>query len=166
MRSQIEASQVIKVLFFCSANSCRSPAAAGIFRAVVKEMGLDDRFFVESAGTHAAFGRSADLETVRVARTFGVELDDHRSRPLEPGDFREFDLLVGMDQANIDAARGLASAKDAHKLVRLLEVVPTSPTHDVPDPYRAVDGFAGVHRLIECGVRHLVSEIRRRYGLS
>lgn len=158
--------QMIKVLFFCTANSCRSPAAAGIFRHVVESSGLDGSFFVESAGTHAAHGQAADPETVRVARMFGVELGDHRSRPLESGDFREFDLLVGMDQANIEAARSLAAGETAKKLIRLFDVLPDTPIRDVPDPYRAADGFEGVHRLIERGVRQLVDDLRRKYDLS
>lgn len=157
--------ELLKVLFFCSANSCRSPAAAGICRLVVEELGVGDRFFIESAGTHASFGRGADPETVRVAMQFGVDLREHRSRPLESGDFREFDLLVGMDLATVASARSLAPKDQEHKLVLLLDGLPATSTREVPDPYRAPDGFAGVHRLIERGVRHLVAELRRRYEL-
>ena len=158
--------ELLKVLFFCSANSCRSPAAAGICRSVVEELGVSDHFYIESAGTHASFGRGADPETVRVAQKFGVDLREHRSRPLEAGDFREFDLLVGMDLANIDAARSLAPKDHAHKLVLLLDGLTDISTREVPDPYRAPDGFVGVHSLIARGVRQLVTELGRRYELA
>jgi protein-tyrosine phosphatase len=153
---------MVKILFFCTANSCRSPAAAGIFAALAREAGLDDRFWIESAGTHAGFGSPAHPETIQAAALFGIDLTGHRSRPLERSDFREFDLLIGMDRANIDAATPLAPRDNLFKLRPLIRDAGTGEPLDVVDPFRVQGGFVEVHKVIEGGARSLLDELRRR----
>lgn len=152
---------MIKVLFFCAANSCRSPAALGIFSALIEGAGLNDHFWLESAGTYAAVGRPAHPETARVAARRDIDLQHHRSRPLEASDFAEFDYLIGMDSDNIAAAEALSPAPQRHK-IRLLLI---DPPRDVPDPFRLENGFEAVHTLIEHGARALLEELRRKHEL-
>jgi protein-tyrosine phosphatase len=156
---------MIKVLFFCTANVCRSPVAAGVCEAVLAAGGLGERFWIDSAGTHAAAGRPAHAESRRVAASHGIDISQHRSRPLEPADFREFDYLIGMDQANIAAAKGIGSA-EFHPKLRLLQT-DAAKLIEIPDPFTSPpagsgnsDGFEHVHGLITAGVNALIVELR------
>ncbi len=154
---------MIKILFFCTANICRSPVAAGIFTSLVQSSGLDDAFWVESAGTHATAGSAAHPETIRTAARRGLDLSGHRSRALEPADFREFDYLIGMDRANIAAATAIAPHDKLGKLRLLLDGVGGLKTPEVGDPFRQDGGFEEVHQIIELGARKLLEDLKHLY---
>ncbi len=110
-----------RVLMVCLGNICRSPTAEAVFRAAVERAGLAGRYEVDSCGTgggasnwYKAGGRSyhegdaADARMAAAAAARGVELTS-RSRPLAPADLHEFDLIVGMDAANLAAIRRAVS---------------------------------------------------------
>jgi protein-tyrosine phosphatase len=97
------------VLFVCLGNICRSPAAQGVMQRLVDERGLSDRFFIDSAGTGGWHIGDLPDKRMRVhARPRGYELT-HRARKVQAGDFEDFDLIVGMDAANVDDLRYLAA---------------------------------------------------------
>lgn len=162
---------MFKVVFFCTANVCRSPVAAGAFLAAVESAGRGDRFWVESAGTHATVGTRAHPGSMRIAAAHGIDLSRHRSRPLVAADFREFDLLVAMDHDNLTAAYTIGPPALHHKL-RLLRAR-CEPPMDVPDPLAgpppgwplkpgdsvAEAGFAALYTLIAAGVDSLRAEL-------
>ena len=168
---------MVKVLFFCTANVCRSPVAAGVCEDMLTAAGLGAQFWIESAGTHAVEGRPAHAESRRIAAAHGIDISRHRSRPLESTDFREFDYLIGMDQANISAARDIGPA-EFHSKLRLLRT-DMGALLEIPDPFcpppvgsEMSNGFEHVHTLIAVGVTalmvelKLVAESRRSHGES
>ena len=93
----------IGVLFVCHANICRSPLAEGIFRHLVAERGLTDRFEIDSAGTWAPDGARPHEHSVAVAAAHGIgaELLSQSSRSITPDDMDHFDHVLGMDRRNI-----------------------------------------------------------------
>jgi len=155
----------MKLLFVCMGNICRSPTAEGVMRRLVDEAGLADRVEVESAGTggwHA--GEPPDERATFAARRRGVKLEG-AARQVRAADFRDFDLLIAMDRANLRELLAAAPDEDAAERVRLLrEFDPASsgaPDLDVPDPYYGGDrGFETVLDMVGAACRELLDELR------
>nr|ACJ64855.1 disease resistance protein RPP1-like protein R1 [Arabidopsis thaliana] len=132
------------VLFVCLGNICRSPAAEGVFRDIVKKRGLDSKFNIDSAGTidyHE--GNMADPRMRSAAKRRGIEITS-LSRPIKASDFREFDLILAMDDQNkedILKAYNVWKARgnfppDADKKVKLMcSYCKKHNDKFVPDPY-------------------------------
>jgi protein-tyrosine phosphatase len=99
----------IGVLFVCLGNICRSPLAEGAFRRVLAERGLADRFHVDSAGISDFHeGEPPDRRAIATAKARGIDIAGQRSRPVRPGDFLQFDWILGMDGSNLTALDGRA----------------------------------------------------------
>ena len=135
------------VLFVCLGNICRSPLAEGVLRAVFAERGKD--LVIDSAGTggwHA--GEEPDRRSIAVAAKHGVDISGQRARKVLPEDFSRFDLILGMDKANLRDLKALAP-RDARDRVHLYLDFATGKAGDVPDPYyEGAEAFASVYRMI------------------
>ncbi|MGE0071458.1 MAG: low molecular weight protein-tyrosine-phosphatase [Thiomonas sp.] len=124
------------VLFVCMGNICRSPTAEGVFRAKLKQAGLERRVLVDSAGTHAYhLGSPPDRRTQRHALQRGYDLSGLRARVVEPEDFSRFDLLLAMDWDNLALLEEQAPPQYASRCRLFLSFAPDAPVAAVPDPY-------------------------------
>jgi protein-tyrosine phosphatase len=124
-----------RVLFVCLGNICRSPAAEGVFRHLVKNAGLESEFHIESAGTGAWHtGELPDRRMRQAASRRGITLDS-RARQVTPEDFAAFDHVIAMDASNLRHLRAMAPEHHADKLRLLRDLDPDEPGADVPDPY-------------------------------
>jgi protein-tyrosine phosphatase len=143
------------VLFVCMGNICRSPTAEGVFRHLVEQAGLSERFEIDSAGTGAWHeGDKPDRRATAAAAVRGVALTG-RARPVTLDDFDDFDLIVAMDSENLRNLRHLAPEGTEHKL-RMLDDV------DVPDPYYGLsDHFDEVFDQIHAASLRLLDELRQ-----
>ena len=150
------------VLFVCLGNICRSPAAQAVMQHMVDERGLSDRFYIDSAGTGGWHIGDLPDKRMRVhARPRGYELT-HRARKVQPGDFEDFDLIVGMDANNVDDLRYLAATiEQQDKVVMMGDYIRRFPHHDyVPDPYyEGSEGFELVLDLLEDACDNLLVRI-------
>lgn len=153
----------IKVLFVCLGNICRSPAAEGVFAALVREAGLADRIVAASAGTHDFnVGLGADASVQRTAARRGVDLGTHRARQLSREDCLGVDYVIAMDMANLRALEKLCPGNAHSRLHLLLDFTPEAGVREVPDPYGGGEAtFERVLDLIEEGARGLLSHIVR-----
>lgn len=153
----------VKILFVCLGNICRSPAAEGIMRQIVAEGGDSSRYEIDSAGLYA--GHAGELPDARM-RAHAARRDlhlTHRSRPVRESDFRDFDLIVGMDDSNYDALRQMAPDLETEaKVCRMIDWVTQHPGHySVPDPYYGgSEGFENVLDLLEDGCYNLYRSTR------
>jgi protein-tyrosine phosphatase len=158
----------VGVLFVCLGNICRSPLAMGVFRAVVEEAGLEDRFDIDSAGTSSYHtGSPPDSRTVAVARRRGLALD-HAARQVLGEDLERFHYVVVMDASNRGKVERIAAQAPGRAEVRMLrEFDPEADGDlDVPDPYfGGADGFEDVHDMVERSCRALLDQIRREQDL-
>lgn len=177
-----------KVLFVCLGNICRSPTAEAVFRAAVERAGLADAFIIDSCGTGGGSsnwylpggfsyheGDAADPRMTQVASARGVRLTS-RSRPLQPEDISEFDVILGMDDANIAAIKRAANhwlqeglVKDGvvdyeRKLALMTEFLREERWKkytSVPDPYYSgMDGFELVLDLLEDACGGLLADLQ------
>lgn len=149
------------VLFVCLGNICRSPLAKGVFQKLVDEAGLADRFFIDSCGTgDYHVGKPAHSETRKVAKQFGISLEEHRARQVEENDFEEFDLIVAMDRSNLSDLKYLRRSGSA-PIICLREHDPDADGDlNVPDPYYGgANGFVDGYRIIERSCEALFKEL-------
>lgn len=156
---------MVRVLFVCLGNICRSPMAEAIFRQRVAEAGLSAEIEVRSAGTEDwNVGMPAHRGTLDVLRRHDVP-HDGRAREVSRSDLEWADYVVAMDASNVADLRRLdrRGVLDG-KLYRLMEFGPPNAPMDVPDPY--YDGrFDYVYGLVEAGTTNLLEHIRSENGL-
>jgi len=156
---------LIRVLFVCLGNICRSPSAEGVFRALVNEHGLSDRIGTDSCGTSTwHIGSPPDNRARGEAKRRGISIDDLRARALKPDDFEIFDYILAMDGSNLFNLE--AACPDVHraKVHLLLEFAPDHPEREVPDPYYGgAEGFAQAFDMIDNAAAGLLADIQRRH---
>lgn len=132
---------MIRVLFVCLGNICRSPIAEGVFEQLVRERKLENYISCDSAGTAAYhIGKLADKRMRSVANFNGIELT-HRARQLDSSDFGNFQYILAMDNSNFDNIRresfqklGTYLPEDQLYLYRMFDPEREGSTQ-VPDPY-------------------------------
>lgn len=155
------ASPSVSVLFVCLGNICRSPQAEGIFRHMVRELGLHERVHIDSAGTAAYHtGESPDPRTRATSARRGVPLQ-HAARPFQVADFDRFDHILAMDRHNLAALiEQVRHPQDRSKLRLLRTLDPTADDLSVPDPYYGgAHGFDHVFDVCWAGCAGLLREI-------
>lgn len=156
---------MVKVLFVCLGNICRSPAAEGVFRALLEREGLDGEITCDSAGTGAwHIGNPPDSRMVRAARYRDVDLGGLRARQASSADFGRFDYILAMDGDNLGNLLRLKPEGYEGHLGRFLDFAPGAGRQDVPDPYYGgEDGFELVLDLIERAAEGLLADIREKH---
>lgn len=154
----------VKILFVCLGNICRSPSAEAIMKSLVEQAGMEHDIEIDSAGLLSYHQGSLPDERMRVhARKRGYELISH-SRPIETDDFFTFDLIIGMDDANIDELQQRApGVEEAKKICRMTDYSRRIQMDHVPDPYYGGhSGFEMVLDLLEDACGGLLEELRKR----
>lgn len=156
---------MVRVLFVCTGNICRSPAAEGVFRSLVAARGLHDRIEIDSAGIGGwHVGEPPDPRTQQTAAARGIDLSGQRARQVRPDDFALFDFLVAMDRGHAQSLSEQCPPGETHRISLFLERVPDAGTLDVPDPYYGGgDGFERVMDMIEKGAVALLDEIADKH---
>jgi protein-tyrosine phosphatase len=150
---------VIRVVFVCTGNICRSPTAEAVFRQRVEEAGLEDEIEIGSAGmSNWHEGNPADPRSVRAWVARGYE-HDHVARHLKSTWIKDYDLFIALDRGHLMELRSLLPGVDA----RLLRDWDPRGQGDVPDPYYdGDDGFEEVLDIIERSCDRLLEELRAR----
>ena len=155
--------QPIRVLFVCAGNICRSPMAEAVFRHLVRQVNLSDRFEIASAGTGSwHVGEKPHPGTQAILQRYGVGVGDKRAMHLTAKDLDYYDYVLAMDGENLSDIQALKSAPE--KVFRLLDFAPDSRTRDVPDPYYN-GAFERVYSLVTIGCQGLLQSIRQREGV-
>ena len=158
---------MVKVLFVCMGNICRSPTAEGVFRHLVNQAGLTDQIHIDSAGTHAYHvGEPPDNRAQAAALQRSIDLSPQRARKVHSGDFEQFDYVLAMDNSNYAELQYISESHQQDKLSLFLDFAVNPDTHEVPDPYYGGDrGFEHVLDLVENASQGLLADIRYKHGL-
>lgn len=159
---------MVRILFVCMGNICRSPAAEGVFRNLVEARGFRDAITIDSAGTidfHA--GEPSDERMRRAAQKRGLHLQSI-ARGIDRADFDRFDWIVTMDDENFrNVAAAAPDANARRKVRRFTDWVSLPDVREVPDPYYGgVSGFDHVLDLLEDGSGRLLDWIVTEHGLA
>jgi protein-tyrosine phosphatase len=144
---------MVKVLFVCLGNICRSPLAKAVFEYHVEKAGGNRTILIDSCGTSGFhIGEDADERAVQIANHYKVPMS-HRARQLKISDLKDFDYIVAMDRQNAANIRKLARENNIQEigLYLMREFDPESgQTMDVPDPYYGgIEGFHEVYRILD-----------------
>lgn len=153
---------LMRILFVCLGNICRSPTAEAVLRELASEQPLAD-LEIDSAGTggyHA--GQPPDPRTLAAARRRGLAMDALRARKIERADFQRFDLILAMDRQNLIDCERIAPTPRRAQLRLFLEFAPACGYQEVPDPYNGEEAdFERVLDLAEAGCRGLLDYCRK-----
>lgn len=155
--------KVIRILFVCMGNICRSPTAEGVMRSLAKKAGLHNHVVVDSAGTHDYHvGASPDPRAQAAARRRGYELNDLRARQVGAADFDSFDLVLAMDFNNLATLESFCPIEYQSKIGLLMSYATKRRAVIVHDPYyRGIKDFDVVLDYIEEACKGLIEAIAR-----
>ncbi|MCM1050092.1 MAG: low molecular weight phosphotyrosine protein phosphatase [Clostridiales bacterium] len=129
---------MIKILFVCHGNICRSPMAESIMTHMVKQQHLEAQFLIASAATsREEIGNTPHYGTVGKLRSVGIPLVPHRAVQMTKADYDKYDYLIGMDQMNIRNMMRILISDEEHKVYRLLDF--GSRPRDIADPWYTGD---------------------------
>jgi low molecular weight protein-tyrosine phosphatase len=153
---------MIKVLFVCMGNICRSPTAEGVFRHMVEQLNVEDEISIDSAGTHAYHvGSPPDARAQDAALKRNIDLSNQRARRVSVDDFSEFDYVIAMDVSNKDDLLSICPSGYEDRVHLFLDFAECE-TSEVPDPYYGQGrGFEIVLNLVEEAADGLLKHIRR-----
>ncbi len=155
---------MIKVLFVCMGNICRSPTAEIVCRHLIRQRNLDDRIEVDSAGTHGYHaGEAPDQRTQRAAAVRQYNLSDMRARKVAAQDLEYFDLVLAMDHNNLAVLKRICPPDKHDRLGLLMSYSKNFDDDEVPDPYYGLGhGFDLVLDMIEDAASGLLESLEQR----
>ena len=142
---------MVKILFVCHGNICRSPMAEYVMKDLVRKAGLEGRFVIDSAATSTEeIGNGVYPPARRKLQEHGISCAGHAARQLRREDYRSFDFLVGMDRANLRNMLRICGGDPEGKISLLLDH--TSRKGEVADPWYTGDFEATWQDVLEgCG---------------
>jgi len=149
----------LRIVFICTGNICRSPAAENIFRHRAEAEGLLPELEIDSAGTGGWHeGEAPDARSAAALRHAGYPVDG-RARPLRARDYGAFDLFVCMDRTHVREVVDRGAPRERVVLIRHFD--DTRSHDDVPDPYYGGhEGFTEMIAMLEASMDGLFARVR------
>ncbi|MDO4494008.1 MAG: low molecular weight protein-tyrosine-phosphatase [Clostridia bacterium] len=150
---------MIKILFICHGNICRSPMAEVIFTHLVREAGLEKEFEIASAAvSREEIGNPVYPPARRALAEIGLSCPQRGARQMTREDYAHYDLLLGMDRSNLRGMQRIAGGDPEGKLHLLMEYA--GSTAEVDDPWYSGD-FTKARSDILAGCKGLLAAILR-----
>ncbi len=154
---------MIRVMFVCHGNICRSPMAEFVLKDMVKKEKLADDFLIVSSATSTEeIGNPVHRGTTKVLEKLGISTKGKYAVQLKSEDYNKYDYFIGMDSENIRNMNRIFINDNEHKIFKLLEFV--SSDSDVLDPWYT-GKFDKTYEDVERGCKGLLDNIRRKWEL-
>lgn len=129
---------MIKILFVCLGNICRSPMAEYVFKDMTEKRGLINHFFIASAATSSEeAGNPVHSGTRNKLMEKGIDTSLKRAVQLRKEDYEKYDYIIGMEQSNIRSMERIFKGDTRNKIMRLLDLAPHP--RDIADPWYTGD---------------------------
>ena len=152
-----------RILFVCHGNICRSPMAEYILRDMLKKRGITGISTESAATSTEEIGNGVHRGTAAVLAKLGIDCSDKHARQMTRSDYDKFDMLIGMDSANIRNMERITRGDPARKIYRFLDF--TDSPRDISDPWYTGD-FALTYSDVCEGCEALLKELKRRGVLN
>ena len=129
---------MIKIMFVCHGNICRSPMAEFIFKDMVKKMGIEKEFFVQSSATSTEeiwgnIGNPVYPPAKKKLAEHNISCDGKRAIQLKKSDYDKYDYIIGMEQVNVRNILKIVKEGKENKVFRLMDF--TDNKKDIQDPW-------------------------------
>ena len=149
---------MIKILFVCHGNICRSPMAEFIMKDLVKKANRDKEFLIESAATsREELGNPVYPPVRKLLNEHGVDCSQKHAREISKQDYEQYDYLIGMDEYNLHNMQRICGEDVSHKMHLLLDY--TDHKGDVADPWYSGD-FDKTWKEVSEGCKGLLATIK------
>ena len=154
---------MIKVLFVCLGNICRSPMAEFIFKDMVKKKGVEDKFFISSAATSIyneldKAGIYGDAK--KILKQMSIPYTEHISRQIRKEDYEKYDYILAMEDKNIPNILKIVGEDSENKIYKLLDF--TNTPKDISDPWYTGDFITTYYDIVyglECFLDYVIKHI-------
>ena len=149
---------MVKILFVCHGNICRSPTAQYLLEHLVSQAGRKEEFFIDSAATsREEIGNPVHYGTRRKLKEVGIPCGDHRARQMRREEYDQFDYIIGMDTWNIrNISRIIGNGDPEGKVSKLLDFT-NRKGQDIADPWYT-GNFDDTYRDVKEGCEALLQD--------
>lgn len=152
---------MIKILFVCHGNICRSPMAEYVMKDKVQKRGLNDCFLIDSAATSTEeIGNGVHRGTRKKLKEMQIPCGDHRARQMKRTDYEAYDYLIGMDSFNIRNMQRIVGKDSEGKIQRLLDF--GEAPRDIADPWYT-GNFDETYEDVEEGCEALLNYVIKHH---
>ena len=149
---------MIKVLFVCHGNICRSPMAEFMMKKLVADRGISDQFEIASAAvSREELGNPVYPPARKILASMGISCDGKYARQMTVKDYEYFDFLICMDNSNMRSMQRICGGDPENKMYRLLDF--TDEPGEVSDPWYSGD-FHTTREDIDRGLEALLQKLR------
>ena len=125
---------MIKIMFVCLGNICRSPMAEFVLKELVRRKNLEEKFVIESSATSLEeIGSDVHYGTVRKLNSVGIPVEHRKARKLTKEDYDKFDYIIGMEESNIKNIIKIIGEDKKEKVFKLLDF--SENPRDIADPW-------------------------------
>ncbi len=151
---------MIKIMFVCYGNICRSPMAEFLFKDYVQKKGESESFFVRSSATNRdELGNGVHYGTRAILDRLGISYKGKRAELLKKDDYDNYDYFIGMDQNNVVNMLRILGGDPENKVRLLMDFV--GEHRDVADPYWTGD-FEVTYNDISHAIKYLYKYIKEQ----
>ena len=152
---------MIKILFVCHGNICRSPMAEFFMKKLVSDNGMGDNFYIASAATsREEIGNGIYPPVKRILDKRGINYKGKTAVQIKNTDYDKYDYIICMDKNNLRNIKYIIPDDYANKISLLMSFAGIDS--DVADPWYTGD-FETTERDIDQGINALLEKIKKEY---